>query len=253
MPKSFRWRIAIVICLFVGLLGVRRWLVGYASWLDTALSYACYPVILVQHTLTLPFEYLKNFVHNRTQCDAALNALAQEREELLSRLIECENTAAFYHEIQELRDFSQRYALTGALITQIIFKCRTPREHYFLVDAGSRRGVQADMVALYKNFIVGRVVEVFPYYSKVIVITDQNCKVAAQCIKTGAQGIHEGTGTDQTSLTLVSHLQDVEVGDLVVSSGEGLIFPRGFGLGVIESCTCSGLYHTVFVRPVIDV
>jgi rod shape-determining protein MreC len=122
-----------------------------------------------------------------------------------------------------------------------------------LIDAGSSKGVEKDMVVVYKHCLVGKVTEVYPWYSKVVAITDRTCKVAVQCVNQKTTGIHEGTNDlGATQLKYVSHLEPIEVGDYLISSGEGLVFPRGLGVGQIVSCAQSGLYHVIEVKPLID-
>ena len=145
-----------------------------------------------------------------------------------------------------------KYNPQNGQIVQVLSRNLSEREHSLIVDAGSRHGVTSDMVVTYQNCLVGRVAEVFPLYSKVILITDKTCKVAAYCAKTRAAGIHVGSHEDHTELQRVNHLSPVEQGDLVLSSGEGLIFPAGFGLGHVETVSSDGLYQQVSVKPLID-
>lgn len=44
----------------------------------------------------------------------------------------------------------------------------------------------------------------------------------------------------------------MQEGDLVLSSGEGLIFPRGFALGNVKHYQVNGLLHDVIVEPLIN-
>jgi rod shape-determining protein MreC len=54
-------------------------------------------------------------------------------------------------------------------------------------------------------------------------------------------------------MELVSNLQDVKPGDLVVTSGVDGIFPKGYAIGWIEAAERgSGLYLTLSVRPAVD-
>jgi rod shape-determining protein MreC len=121
------------------------------------------------------------------------------------------------------------------------------------IDRGASKGVQPNMVALYKNCLIGRVSEVYPSYSKVLLITDKTCKIAALCGTTKSSGIHEGLNKkDYCTLNYVSHLCTLEEGELVISSGEGLVFPQGFGLGKIKSFTRKGLFYDVVIEPLVD-
>ncbi len=124
-----------------------------------------------------------------------------------------------------------------------------------LIDAGTSRGVEPDMAVVYiamsrwqGNRSVSLVI------SKVVTIHDATCKVAATCITSKAIGIHEGRNNkDITALNYVSHLDSVCVGDYIISSGQGLVFPRGLGIGQITACRQEGLFHIIDVKPFVDV
>ena len=157
------------------------------------------------------------------------------------------------HDIKELADFKKRYEESHGHIAQILMKHFSDQSHFFLIDIGTRQGIKPDMVAVYKNCLIGKVAEVYPFYSKVVLITDKTCKVAAYCAQTHASGIHEGSNqSEQTMLNHVSHLSVMKEGDLILSSGEGLIFPQGFALGNVMSCKPNGLLYTVHVEPLVD-
>jgi len=169
-------------------------------------------------------------------------------------------------ETDELRMFNKQYALQKGCVAQVLARHFSASNQFFLVDVGSAQGIKKDMVALYGNAIVGRVAEVYPWYCKVSLITDVDCKVAVLCAsfsaqsrKTnkvalkGASGIHEGiNNTTCTTLRHVSHLESIYVGDDVLSSGEGLVFPKGFLLGKVTTAEKGELFYTIFVQPSLD-
>lgn len=161
---------------------------------------------------------------------------------------------AHYEDIEELVNFKKRYSVENVYCAQIIMRNFSDNEHSILVDGGSRQGIVPDMVAVYKNCLVGRVTHVYPYYSKVLLMSDAGCKVAAYCRSSKIRGIHEGMYNKECSLLqFVSHLHEVKKDDVVLSSGEGLVFPQGFGLGKVQACEPNGLYHKITVVPLINV
>ncbi|HVX01058.1 MAG TPA: rod shape-determining protein MreC, partial [Candidatus Babeliaceae bacterium] len=140
-----------------------------------------------------------------------------------------------------------------SIIADIILKQLTPEQQFFLVDAGSHKGITVGMVAVYKNCLVGKVTEVYPFYSKIVLITDSSCKISAFCLRTKAQGIHEGENSlDTTHLSYVSNLEAVQEDDLVLSSGEGLVFPRGFGLARVKYVELKDFKYTILLQPLVD-
>ncbi len=211
-----------------------------------------YPVLQLQRVVVNP---IKNWSEQRAttkELYAIIDALRTEQQTLAAETIRLQSALAYYADIDELVQFNKRYADKG-YVAQILLKHQSNREHFFLVEGGLAHGIDKDMVAIYKNNLIGRVVEVYPWYSKVQLITDASCQVAACCTRTHAQGIHRGIYRDgESSLDYVNHFERLQIDDLVVSSGEGLVFPKGFALGKVTSCVADDLYQQVKVKPIID-
>ncbi len=181
--------------------------------------------------------------------------LKQDYADMLDQVIALQATQRHYDTIKELLDFKQRYHLDSSLIASVMVRVINPEEHYFLVNRGTKHGVRKDMIALHQFHIVGRVEQAYDAYSKVILITDQRSKVSAYTNKTKAPGIIRGQNNPHKfHLTYVSHLFTIEDGDIIQSSGQGLIFPEGFCLGriVMHSLKDKELYHYIEVKPLIN-
>jgi rod shape-determining protein MreC len=182
-----------------------------------------------------------------------LSKAQAERDAVLAQNIELQGIISFAQETQELVDFKRRYNFSQALLAQVLVKNFSEQSHFFLIDKGSSSGAQKDMVVIYKDCLIGRISEVYPHYSKVVLISDQSCKVAAYCAQSKATGIYQGSNEEwAASLNHVSHLSSLEIGELILSSGDGLIFPRGFGLGKIKEYHTQGLFQQVAIEPLVD-
>lgn len=216
-------------------------------------SFLMYPLVCVQHSCINSIRYLNEKRASIDELQARLHNLQQHNDILMAQLIEAKASHHYMHAIEELCAFKKRYQLDRALCVQIISKTFSEQGHTFLVDAGSVQGVQVNMIALYNNVLLGRVEQVYPYYSKVVAISDKGCKVAAYCVATGAAGVHEGGNKKTTVLSHISHLAKVENNDLVLSSGQGFIFPEGFALGRISSTSNNGLFYTIEVQQLLAI
>jgi rod shape-determining protein MreC len=223
------------------------------SAVGTISSYLLYPVLRVQHSCVEPMnQWFKNRA-TITELTTILATIMQERDDLFAENVALKGAKQYVNGIKELSHFNTRYSGENGIIAHILAKHFSNNSHFFFVDAGVKQGIKKDMVAIYNNCLVGRVVEVYPWYCKVCLITDADCKVAALCSKTGASGIHEGKNNQQhTTLCYVSHLDTVEVRDTILSSGEGLIFPAGFALGIIEAVQRGDLFYAIQVKPALD-
>jgi rod shape-determining protein MreC len=230
---------------------------------EKSLSYIVYPLLCMQQKFIEPFTAWKKRSYDIGQLEKKIEELQQKHDEVCAENGALKALHCYAHETKELRDFNKKYLLQRGHVAQILARHFSLNNHFFFVDAGSSHGIHKDMVALYNNAIVGKVTDVYPWYCKVNIITDVDCKVAALClpsfiaekerIKKGVSGIHEGINDCScTVLRYVSHLESVNVGDDVISSGEGLIFPRGFALGTIKSVHKEDLFYAITVQPALD-
>jgi rod shape-determining protein MreC len=223
------------------------------SAVSTLSSCFLYPVLRLQQSIVEP---LKTWMAKRVtvaQLEKELMRVQKDRDELLAQSVALKATACYAHDIAELLDFNKRYAVKNNKIGHVLARHFSQNNQFFLLDVGSLQGIKKDMVAVYSNCLVGKVVQVYPWYCKVCLITDAECKVAAMCAKTRVSGIHEGINeTNRALLQHVSHLHPVMVGDIILSSGEGLIFPTGFALGTIRNALRGEIFYEIDVEPLVD-
>lgn len=249
-------KILIFCCLATGLFFVsHRVLFFKHGILEDTVSYVAYPVFwignVIQTTTGSCIDFFQSHATLRERCQAL-----QTHCDALQEALTAQGATAHYQEqSKELTDFLQRYDLENKLFAKILVQHLDHDEHYYYINRGSSHGVTKDMVALYKFQILGRVTDVYPWYSKVMLITDKHCKVAAYTNTTNANGIVKGLNKlDECELIYVSHLLSVSDDDLVLSSGQGLVFPEGFCLGQVSrhALQDQALYHTIYVRPMVD-
>lgn len=240
--------------LLCGAIITHRFLYAQSTIIQNIYSCAVYPALRLQAVLV---DSVMNVVHRRQDAERLRCQIEQvlcESADLRAENIALHSALRYQKDTQELRAFNSEHTeFEGARIVQVLMRVFSPTEHYFLVDAGSRSGIEENMVAVYKNCLIGRVDQVYPWYSKVRLITDKSCKVAAYCVGADARGIHEGCNSvDRTMLRYVNHLSDVTRDELVMSSGQGVVFPRGLGLGKVAAYEKDNLYYTVTVKPIIN-
>lgn len=224
-----------------------------SSVIEHTLSYVVYPVL---HAQCVCVDAVNSWIRDRkenAQLKSTCTLLHEECETLRADNIQLRAAQKYTDDIEEVHAFRKQYTVDVSRITRILFRHFSAKEHYFLVDAGFNQGIKQDMVAVYKSCLIGRVEHVYSWYSKVRLITDVSCKVAAYCADTKCNGIYQGDNEQGSALLqYVSHFQPIKLNDAVLSSGEGMIFPQGFSLGSVESCEKTGLYHTIRVKPHVD-
>ncbi len=151
------------------------------------------------------------------------------------------------------RNFKQIDNSSNNLLAPVILRNISPDAHFLIIEGGKDQGLEVDMVCVYQNNLIGRITEVYEHLSKVLLVTDRSCKVSAICTQHQVYGIYEGNNTtDNGKLCHISHLFEVQPDDVVITSGEGLLFPRGFILGRITQAERVGVNYEISVKPLID-
>lgn len=101
------------------------------------------------------------------------------------------------------------------------------------INKGSSDGIKRDMAVVTPLGIVGRIIEVQPTTSKILLVTDPRCNIDVVVQRSRIKGITEGTGTNRLVLKYVRHEDDIQIGDKLISSGLGGIFPKGMVVGEV--------------------
>jgi rod shape-determining protein MreC len=123
-----------------------------------------------------------------------------------------------------------------------------------LIDKGRSDGVVQDMAVVSAEGLVGRVIGVSSHHAKVLLILDGNSAVDAYIQRSRARGVLVGLGRELCLLKYVQRNEDVQVGDKVISSGMGGVFPRGLLVGTVQEVVrgSSGLFQRVEVEPAVN-
>jgi rod shape-determining protein MreC len=119
------------------------------------------------------------------------------------------------------------------------------------VARGARAGIRLNMPVVNDEGLVGKVIEVDRDAAFVQPLLDPDCRVSAHVQRTRAAGILLWESGSGLRLADVPHHADVEVGDLVVTSGLGEIFPKGILIGRVTAVAYDEghLFRQIDVEP----
>ena len=124
------------------------------------------------------------------------------------------------------------------------------------IDLGDNDGVQRDDVVVVPAGLVGRVIITTPNTSQVMLITSPESGLGVEVVGTGDVGVAVGDigREDLLRVTFFDPSAEVFVGDIMVTSGLGEIYPPGIPVcEVVEvSVEGTGLLREVWARPVAD-
>jgi len=123
-----------------------------------------------------------------------------------------------------------------------------------LIDRGSRAGVRRNLPVVAPDGLVGRVVEVTPSTAKVQLVTDPVSSSGALMQRTRVTGIAVGNLGAGLKVRYLPLLADVVVGDDVVTSGMGGVFPKGIPVGRVTAVErkSGALFQEALLQPMVD-
>jgi rod shape-determining protein MreC len=123
------------------------------------------------------------------------------------------------------------------------------------INRGSKDGIAPDMPVITDRGLVGKTTAVSTDIAEVVLVTDENCKVAAKVEGTREQGICSGTRAPAGDLqmTFLSKLADLQPGQKVYTAGvSGGVFPSGIALGTVKSFRARELDGEAILEPAAD-
>ncbi len=140
-----------------------------------------------------------------------------------------------------LKDVNDRYEALLKLKTEppipmvtarTIVDSRGPFSNARLIDTGSASGVRIGDPAMSEHGVVGRVVGVTGGVSRLLMVTDVDSRTPVLVDRSNGRAILTGDGSAYPRMDYVRGRDPVKVGDIVLTSGDGGVFPRGLPVGV---------------------
>ncbi len=118
-----------------------------------------------------------------------------------------------------------------------------------VVDRGASSGIQKNMAVITREGIVGKVIDVYPWSSNVLLITDAAFGAGVVSRKHQVLGELKGQGKSTVMIDNVQNEEKVEEGDWFETSGQDLIFPRGLTVGQVTLVRAGKSKKEIFLAP----
>lgn len=218
-------------------------------------SYAVAPVHYIAHLPVATMHWGQEQSKSRRQLIAENASMERQLLVLQQRVqklavLEAENTR-----LRQLLN-SAAELNTKVLTAQIIGIDPDPSRQEVVVNKGAGDNIQVGQAVLDAKGLLGQVVEVAPSFSRVLLVSDSNHALSVQINRNGVRAILAGIGqVDKLRLLYVPTTADVEVGDLLVSTGLDQRYPQGYPVGKIVSLHVEpgDAYMTVEAVPTADI
>ena len=201
------------------------------------------------------FSSIESFVRDYVW----LKNLRKENEDLRKEVADLESKVTSYHEayvenlrLRRLLDFKSSIK-AETLAAQVIMHDLTGWFQTLMIDKGFRDGITQDMPVVNDEGVIGRILDVSDRHCRVLLITDPGSSVDAVIQRNRVRGILSGKDANGCLLKYVRGNLDIQVGDLVVSSGKDGMYPKGLRLGVIQAAFKDpvDLFQKIEVKPLV--
>jgi rod shape-determining protein MreC len=225
------------------------------NWMDRALIWITSPF---QHAVVWVFDGVAGIfgdyvylvgVHEENQ------KLKEQVEQLQRELSALEETRVENLRLRKLVNMSESLGDIRMVAARVVGVGTSPFTRIIRIDVGSNDGVKEGDAVIAGAGLAGRVMGTTGGYSRVRLLVDSQSAVAVVDQRSRAQAMVRCKGEDD--LCSLSHLvrtADVEVGDLVVTSGAGGAYPRGLLVGRISRVTSPsvGVFRQAELVPAVE-
>jgi rod shape-determining protein MreC len=216
-------------------------------------------IVEVIAPISKSFQVTVRAVKNVYEEYLALRKTHEANAQLREQITRLQTQLTEYHEaylenqrLRRLLDF--RTAVRAeAIPAQVVMHDPSGWFQTLVVDKGAQDGVRADMPVVNDEGVVGRIMDVSERYSRVVLITDPANAIDGMIERNRMRGVLAGKDANSCYLKYIRGNFDVQMGDLIITSGKDGVFPKGLRLGRIKGVRKDpvALFQTVEVEPVV--
>jgi rod shape-determining protein MreC len=203
-------------------------------------------------------RFFRNGWHNY----ADLRGARQQNKELqdeIARLqmeqVRLKQDADQARRLQVLLDFKEKF-ISKTVAAQVIATSGTEQSRLITIDKGSNDHIKPDMPVITPDGIVGKVKEVFPLSSQVLLINDHDSGAGVILESSRLQGIVKGTPLGELQVTGIMSDEQVEPGERVITSGGDRIYPKGYSVGTVIGASPdkdNDPFQLIKIKPAADI
>ena len=177
------------------------------------------------------------------------NQMRAELDELRIRNRELESQAAEAKRLEAILNFRDAHPEAQLLAAEVIGSSSDPTSHTLFINRGERDRLRVNLGVITSEGIVGKIVEVLPNTSQVLLINDKDSGVGAMFAATRTHGVVKGSGDPEPHMDYVVNDEKVTAGDAIVTSGEDHIFPKDLPIGVVREAKPGSPFQIIRVQP----
>ena len=251
--------LALAVALFTGVFAV----MGWGSLLSDVGSAVIYPFQWVGRKIgggvSGFFSYFADIRDLRDEVESLKNENQELKDQLVDAEIMADENAWLYHYLT-MKEERGDWSLCAASVIASATASGEGGDYAteLTLNRGSASGIAAGMPVVTGSGLVGVVVEVGLNHCRVMTLLDTSVSVGAVTTRATENGLCEGDYArlheGHATLKNLPEEADVEVGDIVVTSGRGSVYPYGIPIGRVTEVTANAFVRTTeaAVQPFTD-
>ena len=259
--KPFKNKLAVtIVVLSVAFLGIIVLSIkGNSNIISSGVGGVISPLQKIVYTVNEKVKGSFDFFINFSNVKKENEELTAKNAELENKLIEYERMKDQNTRLREMFDYSQTNANYDYLGCNIIGYSGGNISNGYIIDKGTKDGVEKDMVVITPAGLVGKVTKASSSFAIVQTILNENIAVAAMVESTDEttgilQGITDSKNKNLTELSNIPIESAIKEGDKILTSGLGEMYPKEIRIGEVISVEVDnvGIMKRAVVKPYVD-
>lgn len=196
------------------------------EWARLTIATIMWPL---QRAAWLPIHAVDDIGHyfvQQSELQKENTALRQQRIEATQLLLRQRHLEDENQRLRALLDMRMRQPVNGQ-IAEIIYAARDPFSRRVIIDKGLQQGIQSGQAVVDERGVIGQVIRSFPLTAEVSLLTDRNQAIPVQVQRNGLRSVLSGAGGDRMELHFLARNADVQIGDILVTSGLDGVYLAG--------------------------
>ena len=246
-----------LIRLVVGLVAVGLVVLAISGYLTPIFSTSVSPLIKTQSWLAERYLAFKDFFTSPKDMATLREQniqLGNEVALLQSEIVQLQENLSQAQILYSLLDFMRSNPEHEYVAATVIGREISPYMQYMIIDKGSNDGIRYGMPVVTQQGLVGRIDAVIGNASRVELISDAKSVVNVRLQSANVDAQVRGSITGEMSLEMVPQATDVQVGEVILTSGLGGTYPPNIFVGQVLTMQTkqNTLFQTGSVQPMVD-
>lgn len=193
---------------------------------------------------------IKGSLRSRSRLKDENKSLQEEVKRLSSENAQLREEHSENLRLRSCLSFKEQHSPMRLCAAQVIARGASAWHRTCTVDRGWRDGVKRAAPVVTPRGLIGQILDAGPKQSLVLLLDDESSGIGAVVQRSRVTGVCQGQHNGYLIMNYIDKDADIKIGDLVVSSGMGGVYPKRFQIGrIVRIQPGDGLQKSAEIRP----